>query len=145
VSTVVFLAAEFLPYRYGKTGLTKGNGVTEMSAVVSRERARATCMTGAAGVLLLAVAFMMMMVAAPAQGQGRLHGLSKPSAIQLITDVCHQLTSRSDSTTVRACRAGPAAVRAWAEAYVPSMTSEIWSASNSGRATLPPRASSAVS
>ncbi len=78
-----------------------------MSAVVCRERAKATGLTGAAGVLLLAVAFVMMIVAAPAHGHGRPHGLSKPSVVQLTTDVCHQLTSRSDSATVRACRAGP--------------------------------------
>jgi hypothetical protein len=76
-----------------------------MTAVVSRERARATCLTGAAGVLLLAVAFVMMMVAAPGYGGGRLHGFAKPSAVQLTSDVCHQLTARSDSAAVRACRA----------------------------------------
>jgi hypothetical protein len=91
-----------------------------MTAVVSRERAQATCLTGAAGVLLLAVAFVMMMVAAPAHGGGRLPGLAKPSAAQLVSDACHQLTSSSDSATVRACRTGPAAAK-------------------------PPRASSAVS
>ena len=46
---------------------------------------------------------------------------------------------------VRACRAGPSADSAWADAYVPSMTSESWSASNSGRAARPPLASAAVS
>ena len=51
-----------------------------MSAVVSRERARATCLTGAAGALLLVVAFMMMVVAAPAHGHDRLPGPAKPSA-----------------------------------------------------------------
>jgi hypothetical protein len=74
-----------------------------MTAVVSRERARATSLTGAAGVLLLAVAFVMMVVAAPAHGGGRLHGFAKPSAVQLTSDVCHQLTAKSDSATVRAC------------------------------------------
>jgi hypothetical protein len=63
-----------------------------MTAVVSRERARATCLTGAAGVLMLAVAFVMMVVAAP----GHVHGPAKPSVAQLTTDVGHQLTPRSD-------------------------------------------------
>jgi hypothetical protein len=116
----------------------------EMSAVVSRERARATGLTAAAGVLMLAVAFVMMMVAAPGHGHVRAH-LAKPSAVQLTTDVCHQLTSRSSSATVRACRAGPSAVSAWTDAYVPSMTSASWSASNPGLAVRPSRASAAVS
>ncbi len=55
-----------------------------MTAVVSRERAKATCLTGAAGVLMLAVAFVMMVVAAP----GQVH--SQPPAVQLTTDVGHQ-------------------------------------------------------
>lgn len=78
-----------------------------MTAVVSREHARATCLTGAAGALLLVIACLMMIVAAPAHG-GRLHGFAKPSGVQLTSDACHQLTSRSDSATVRACRTGPA-------------------------------------
>ena len=89
-----------------------------MMAVVSRERARTTGLTAAAGVLMLAIAFVMMIAAAPSHGPVRIHGPA-----QLTTDVCHQLTSRSDSTTVRACRAGPSADSAWADAYVPSMTS----------------------
>jgi hypothetical protein len=79
-----------------------------MTAVVSRERARTTGLTAVAGVLMLAVAFVMMIVAAPVHGHVRVH-LARSSAVRLATDVCHQLTSRSDSTTVRACRAGPSA------------------------------------
>ena len=112
-----------------------------MTAVVSRERARATCLTGAAGVLMLAVAFVMMVVAAP----GHVHGPAKPSVAQLTTDVGHQLAPRNDSARVRACRAGPAADSIWAEAYVPSLINESWSASSSGRADWPPLARSAVS
>jgi hypothetical protein len=110
-----------------------------MTAVVSRERAKATCLTGAAGVLMLAIAFVMMLVAAP----GQVH--SQPPTVQFTTDVGHQLTSRSDSATARACRAGPAAESACAEAYVPSMISESWSASSSVRAIRPPLVGSAVS
>jgi hypothetical protein len=115
-----------------------------MTAVVSRERARATCLTGAAGVLMLAVAFVMMVVAAPGQGHSRAYDPPKPPAVQLTTDV-GQLTSRSDSARVRACRAGPAADSACAEAYVPSMISESWSASSSARAAQPPLVTSPVS
>jgi hypothetical protein len=88
-----------------------------MTAVVSRERARATCLTGAAGLLMLAIAFVMMIVAAPAHVHAQLQDSAKPSAVRLTTDVCHQLTSRSDSATVRACLAGPAAESARADAY----------------------------
>ena len=80
------------------------NGVTDMTAVVSRERARTTGLTAAAGVLMLAVAFVMMVVAAPAHGHVPAHR-AKPSAVRLETDACHQLTSRGDSPAVRACQA----------------------------------------
>ena len=83
-----------------------------MTAVVSRERARTTCLTGAAGMLMIAIAFAMMVAAAPGHGPGRVHGPVNPAAVQLATDVCHQLTSRSDSATVRACLAGPSAASA---------------------------------
>ena len=55
--------------------------------------------------LMLAVAVVMMIVAAPAHGQARALGPAQPSAVQFTTDVCHPLTSRSDSAAVRACRA----------------------------------------
>ena len=81
----------FLPpdsYRRG-TGnrVDQGNGVTEMTAVISRERARTTGLTAAAGALMLAVAFVMMVVAAPGHGHVQAH-LAKPSAVRLATDVC---------------------------------------------------------
>ena len=74
-----------------------------MTAVVRREHARATSLTGAAGMLLLAVAVVMMVVAAPAHGGTRPHVPARPSSVQFTSDVCHQLTSRSDSATARAC------------------------------------------
>jgi len=116
----------------------------EMSAVVSRERARTTGLTAAAGVLMLAVASVMMVVAAPGHGPVRAQP-ANPAAVRLATDVCHQLTPRSNSATVRACRAGPSADSAWADAYVPSMTKDSWSASSSGRVVRPPLARAAVS
>jgi hypothetical protein len=126
-----------------------------MTAVVSREQARKTCLTAAAGVLMLAVAFVMMVAAAPAHGGARArgtgvdgtgaHGTGRPSAVRLATDVCHQLTPRSDSATARACRAGPSLVSARADAYVPSMTSDNRSAGGAGRVVRPPLARTAVS
>jgi chromate transport protein ChrA len=80
----------------------------EMTAVVSRERARTTGLTAAAGVLMLAVAFVMMVVAAPVQAHVQAQSV-KPAAVRLVTHVCHQLTSRSDSARTRACLAGPSA------------------------------------
>jgi hypothetical protein len=115
-----------------------------MTAVVSRERAARTGLTAAAGALMLAVAFVMMVVAAPGHGHVPARP-AKPTAVQLTDDACHQLTSRSDSATARACRAGPSAESAWADAYVPSMTSVSWSASNPARAVRPSPASAAAS
>ena len=112
-----------------------------MTAVVSREHARGAYLTGAAGIVMIAIACVMMVAAAPghatalgrAATPGHEAGPAKPAAVQLATDVCHRLTSRSDSATVRACLAGPSAISAWTEAYVPSITSESWSASSPAR------------
>ncbi len=73
-----------------------------MTAVVSREHAKATFLTGAAGMVMLAVAFVMMVVAAPGHGLGQPQNPAKPPAVQLTTDLGHQLTSRSDPARVRA-------------------------------------------
>jgi hypothetical protein len=90
-----------------------------MTAVVSRERAARTGLTAAAGAVMLAVAFVMMVVAAPGHGHVRVRP-ARPSAVRLTDDACHQLTSRGDSATARACRAGPSAESAWAAAFRPS-------------------------
>ena len=57
-----------------------------MTAVICREQATRTGLTAAAGMLMLAVAFVMMVVAAPGHGHVRAH-LAKPSAVRLATDV----------------------------------------------------------
>jgi len=75
-----------------------------MTVVVSREHAKATCLTGAAGMLMLAVAFVMMVMAAPGHGHGQPQLPVKPPAVQFTTDLGHQLTSRSDSARVRTYR-----------------------------------------
>jgi len=69
-----------------------------MTAVISRERAARTGLTAAAGMLMLAVAAVMMVLAAPGHGHVRAQ-LARPSAVHLMTDVCHQLTSRSNQET----------------------------------------------
>jgi hypothetical protein len=84
-----------------------------MTAFVSPERARTASLTGVVGLLILAIAVVMMVIAAPAQVHYGAHNLAKPSAAQLTTDPCHQLTSRSDSTMVYACL-----VRPWAKEHV---------------------------
>ena len=75
-----------------------------MTAVISREQAARTGLTAAAGMLMLAVAFVMMVVAAPGHGHVQAQP-AKPAAVRLATDVCHQLTSRGDSPAVQACQA----------------------------------------
>lgn len=59
--------------------------------------------------LMIAIAVVMMFAAAPGHGASPVRGLVKPAAVQVATDVCHRLTSRSDSATVRACPPGPSA------------------------------------
>jgi hypothetical protein len=77
-----------------------------MTAIVSRERARTTWVTGAAGMLLLGAASVMMVVAAPAQVHHRPHGPAPSPATRITTDFCRQLTPSSGSTRVRTCLAG---------------------------------------
>jgi glycerol uptake facilitator-like aquaporin len=84
-----------------------------MTALVSPERTTAASLTGAVGLLILAIAVVMMVIAAPTHGA---HNPAKPSAAQLTTDLCHQLTSRSNSTTVYVCLAGP-----WAKEHASAL------------------------
>ena len=51
-----------------------------MAAVVSRERAKGTWLTGLAGLVILAVAFVMMACAAPSLAHLRPHGSTVQSA-----------------------------------------------------------------
>jgi hypothetical protein len=51
-----------------------------MAAVVSRERVRATWLTGVAGLIILAAAFVMMACAAPSLAHSRPHGPVTQSA-----------------------------------------------------------------
>ena len=78
-----------------------------MTALVSPERATAASLTGAAGLLVLAIAVVMMVIAAPTQARQGTHNPVRHSAVQLTTDPCHQLTSRSNPTTLYARLAGP--------------------------------------
>ena len=51
-----------------------------MTAVVSRERAKATWLTGVAGLVILAAAFVMMACAAPSLAHPRPHQATAQSA-----------------------------------------------------------------
>jgi hypothetical protein len=51
-----------------------------MTAMVSRERAKATWLSGVAGLVILAVAFVMMACAAPSLAHPRPHGATAQSA-----------------------------------------------------------------
>lgn len=53
-----------------------------MTAVVSRERAKATWLTGVAGLVILAAAFVMMACAAPSLARPRSHGaMTQPASV----------------------------------------------------------------
>ncbi len=53
-----------------------------MAAVVSRERAKATWLVGVAGLVILAVAFVMMACAAPSLAHPRPHGApARPATV----------------------------------------------------------------
>jgi hypothetical protein len=58
-----------------------------MTAIVSPERARSASLTGAVGLLILAIAIVMMVIAAPTQVHYRAHNPANPSAVQLTTDL----------------------------------------------------------
>ena len=67
--------------------------------------------------LMIAIAAVMMIVAAPGHGRGQAAAGAQPAAAARVAmDVCHRFTSRSDSAAVRACLAGPSAASAWADA-----------------------------
>jgi len=73
-----------------------------MTAVVSRERATATWLTGLVGLVILAAAFMMMACAAPQLAHPRSHGVM-PQAAGVYAS---SLTTGNRSTSW-AGRAGP--------------------------------------
>lgn len=51
-----------------------------MTAIVRREHAKSTCLTGAAGVLVLAIACVMMVLAAPSHPHAQSRGAATPAA-----------------------------------------------------------------
>ena len=75
-----------------------------MTALVSPERATSASLTGAIGFLVLAIAVVMMVIAAPTQARQGTHNPVRHSAVQLTS---------SNPTTVYACQASP-----WAKEHV---------------------------
>jgi hypothetical protein len=93
-----------------------------MTAVVSKSRLKQTWLTGAAGLLLLAAALVMMVCSAPT-ARARLHaGVTRP-ATESVTSFCGQPASGGDPAKARACRLGPSALSAWTKPYIPSTIS----------------------
>ena len=59
-----------------------------MTAVVSRERAKATWLTGVAGLVILAAAFVMMACAAPSLAHQRPHGaMTRPADVHTSSSI----------------------------------------------------------
>jgi hypothetical protein len=81
-----------------------------MTAVISREQAARTGLTAAAGMLMLAVAFVMMVVAAPGHGHVRVHP-AKPSVVLLTTDLSHAPAFTGRTTSAGHAAPGPNAAR----------------------------------
>jgi len=94
-----------------------------MTAVVNRSRARSAWLTGSAGLLILAVAFVMMVCGAP-NVHTPLHGVETQS----VTAQCGQLASSGNPARVRACQAGPSTLSAWTRPYAGAMINESWPA-----------------
>jgi hypothetical protein len=84
-----------------------------MTAVVSRERAKATWLTGVAGLVILAAAFVMMACAAPSLARPRSHeAMTQPASVSVSSLIT---ASWSASWAGRAGQAAapPRAERGW--------------------------------
>jgi hypothetical protein len=81
-----------------------------MTAVVSRERAKATWLNGVAGLVILAVAFVMMACAAPSLAHPRPHGATaQPASVYTSPPITASWTGRA----AQARRAAGQAERSW--------------------------------
>jgi uncharacterized integral membrane protein len=67
-----------------------------MAAVVSRERAKATWLVGLVGLVILAVAFVMMACAAPSLAHPRPHGAAaRPAGVSASSLITGSWSARS--------------------------------------------------
>jgi hypothetical protein len=94
-----------------------------MTAVVSRSRAKSTWLTGAAGLLILAAAFTMMICAAPVT-RTPLHA----TTTQSVTTRCGQQPSGQDPARVRACQVDPSTLSALTKPYGRTTVTGRWPA-----------------
>jgi hypothetical protein len=78
-----------------------------MAAVVSRERARATWLGGVAGLVILAVAFVMMACAAPSLAHPRPHGATaRPAGVSVSSLMTGSWSARWTGRAGQGRRAG---------------------------------------
>ena len=81
-----------------------------MTAVVRREHAKATWLTGAAGLVILAVALVMMACAAPSLAHPRPHGAT---ALPASVYTSSPITASWTGGAAQARRAAGLAERSW--------------------------------
>jgi hypothetical protein len=93
-----------------------------MTAVVSKSRSTSTWLTGAAGLLILAAAFVMMVWAAPT-ARAPVHGGATRPATESVFSFCGHPVSGGEPAKARACRLVPVALSAWTKPYAPTMIS----------------------
>jgi len=103
-----------------------------MTAIVSGSRSKSTWLTGAAGLLVLAAAFVMMACAAPTAHEP-LHGHATRSATESVTTFCGHSASGGNPARVRPCVIGPSELSAWTKPYARSSIVESRSARLAGQ------------
>jgi len=78
-----------------------------MTAVVSRERAKATWLSGVAGLVILAAAFVMMTCAAPSLAHPRPHGATaQPASVDTSSLITGSRSARWAGRAGQGRRAG---------------------------------------
>jgi len=78
-----------------------------MTAVVSRERATATWLSGVAGLVILAAAFVMMACAAPSLAHPRPHGATaQPASVSTSSLIIGSWSARGTGRAGQDRRAG---------------------------------------
>jgi type IV secretory pathway TrbD component len=89
--------------------MQRGIGAQDMTAVISAERAARTWLTGATGLLIVAIALVMMAWAAPAHPHARPQRLAMPHSVtagQLVSAVRAGPVSPPGSPSARIPTAG---------------------------------------
>jgi hypothetical protein len=77
-----------------------------MTAVVSRERAKATWLSSVVGLVILAVAFVMMACAAPSLAHPRPHGAAQPASVSTSSPITGSWSARWTGRAAQGRRAG---------------------------------------